>query len=74
MAGRSGILQGIGSVQRRIDAECTTTRVRGLDSDAWDSDASRHYLTAYDSHEDQIDELETSVGGLVRVLRDAAAS
>lgn len=68
------LVQGIGSVQSRVDAECTTARLRGLGSDAWESDAARHYLAAYDTHEDQVDELQESVDGLVRVLRDAAAS
>lgn len=68
------LVAGIGAVQRRVDAECTTARLPGLSSAGWESDAARHYLAAYDTHEDQIDEIETSVNGLVRVLRDAAAS
>ena len=68
------LVHGIGTVQSRVDAECTTARLAGLGSGAWDSDAARHYLSAYDLHEDQIDELETSIDALVRVLRDAAAS
>ena len=65
---------GIGSVQSRIARECSSARLQALGSDKWDSDASPHYLAAYEGQEDQIDDLEKSVSGLVRVLRDAAAS
>lgn len=65
---------GIGTVQSRISRECSSARLQALAADSWDSDASPHYLAAYEGQEDQIDDLEKSVNGLVRVLRDAAAS
>lgn len=70
----AALVEGIGRVQSRIDVECSSARLRGLTSDSWESDASHHYLAAYESQEDQVDDLKESVDGLVRVLRDAATS
>jgi hypothetical protein len=65
---------GIGATRVRIADECSSENLRGLTNDGWISDAAQNYLSAYEGQEDQIDELETAIAGMVRVLRDSAAS